>query len=152
MCKFFSELIYFANISIHEINDLEIITNVLNERFRKYKQLSKKLENHLKECKKLLENDMNKSISNDRYYEDKYNSAIIEINRLREESVVNEKKAEMLSIKEQRVFGEYESFKVIYLREIRNLKFDLEKVIKERDMLKDAMVEFKNYFVNVTNN
>lgn len=155
VCQGYSELLYFANKSVAEIKELELVKNALNERYRRYHKLSTQLENELNELNKKSKNNSDQENNNKNIEEtlsEKYFSVLVENNKLREFSESNEKKLQMLKIKEEETASEYQSFKIIFLKEIRNLKFDLETVVKERDTLKTALIEFKNYFYAMTNN
>ena len=70
---------------------------------------------------------------------------------LRAQCESNQKKAELLRFREEQISSEYESFKVIFMKEIRNLKFDLEETVRQRNSLGDALIEFKTYFNSITN-
>lgn len=41
---------------------------------------------------------------------------------------------------------EYLSFKTILVKELRNLKFDLSEMQKQRNILRDLFLEFKEFF------
>lgn len=41
---------------------------------------------------------------------------------------------------------EYLSFKTIFVKELRNLKFDLNEMTKQRNLLRDNLLEFKEFF------
>ena len=47
---------------------------------------------------------------------------------------------------------EQNSFKAIILKEFRNVKYDLVEMIKERDMLSNFIVDFKEYFLKLNIN
>jgi hypothetical protein len=135
-----------------EIRELEIVKNALNERFRRYHKLSRQLETELSDLKKTLltnNQEVDKTNPNNKF-DDKYYAVLVEKNKLREQCEVNEKKSAMLKNKEEKISAEYESFKLIFLKEIRNLKFDLDEAIRQRNLLRDTLMEFKNYFGSVT--
>lgn len=41
---------------------------------------------------------------------------------------------------------EYHSFKTILVKEIRNLRYDLIEMTKQRNLLRDILIDFKDYF------
>jgi len=41
---------------------------------------------------------------------------------------------------------EYHSFKTIFVKELRNLRYDLIEMTKQRNLLRDVLIEFKEYF------
>ena len=46
----------------------------------------------------------------------------------------------------ENIHSEYLSFKIIFVKELRNLKFDLNEMTKQRNLLRDNLLEFKEYF------
>jgi len=159
VCLEYSELLFFAYKSINDIKEIEAVKNALNERYRRYHKLSNVLESELAEFKKFntqssMENNEAKSQGDSKSkqeFETKFYAAMNEVNRLRELCETNQKKVELTKQREELVLAEYESFKVIFMKEIRNVKYDLEETISERNNLRDALIEFKNYFNQVTN-
>ena len=141
---------------------MDIVKNALNERYRRFHKLSSVLQSELNELKKSGNNTYNNNLANTEDSSSinlsqqerenilsKYQNLQSEINRMREEIEVKEKTMQMIKFKEDQIHSEYESFKCIYLKEIRNLKFDLEETVKQRDTLRDALIEFKNYFLTI---
>jgi hypothetical protein len=156
VCQEYSELLFFSNKSIIEIRELETVKNALNERYRRYHKLSQQLEAELTDMKKYLVNSQQEDSSKTdlkekQNLEMKYLAAMNEVSMLRAQSETFMKKAEMIKFREEQMSSEYESFKIIFMKEIRNLKFDLEETIRQRDSLRDALIEFKGYFNNVNN-
>lgn len=158
VCLEYSELLFFANKCINEIKELEIVKNALNERYKRYYKISNALETELSELKSDLRKG--KIVVNDEFNDDK--SLIIEnksrpennyeLQRLKEHVEVYEKTISLLKNKENQIYSDYQSFKTIFLKELRNQKFDLEEAIKQRDILRNVLVEFKGYFSNIISN
>lgn len=156
VCQEYSELLYFSNKSIIEIRELETVKNALNERYRRYHKLSQQLEADLTDMKKSLVNslqeDSNKvDMKEKQSLEIKYQAAMNEVCLLRAQSETSSKKAEMIKFREEQISSEYETFKTIFMKEIRNLKLDLEETARQRDNLRDVLIEFKGYFNNLNN-
>jgi hypothetical protein len=54
--------------------------------------------------------------------------------------------------KDDQIISEYESFKIIFMKELRNLRFDLDEANKQKNLLRNVLVEFRSYFNNVISN
>jgi hypothetical protein len=63
MCVEYSELLYFANKSVNEIKELELVKNALNERYKRYYKTTIQMEKELDQLKRtnLKSNSMNES-------------------------------------------------------------------------------------------
>jgi hypothetical protein len=51
--------------------------------------------------------------------------------------------------REETLSTEFELFKEIYTKEILNLRYDLDDVIKQRDMFRSSLIEIKSLFKNI---
>jgi hypothetical protein len=51
--------------------------------------------------------------------------------------------------REDTLSTEFELFKEIYTKEILNLRYDLEDIIKQRDMFRNSLIEIKSLFKNI---
>jgi hypothetical protein len=162
VCGEYSELLFYAHKSLNEIRELEIVKDALNERYKKYYKYSTQLQNDVNDLKKLRgdltnysDNNSNISITDTKYtkeIENKYFNSQIEINKLKEQIERNEKKLSYVKDRESQIYSEYESFKLIFMKEIRNLRFDLDETIKQRNTMRNALIESKSYFNNIISN
>ena len=52
--------------------------------------------------------------------------------------------------REEKLTTEFELFRDIYTKELLNLKFDLDDVIKQRDVFRASLSEIKSLFKNIS--
>ena len=52
--------------------------------------------------------------------------------------------------REEKLTTEFELFRDIYTIEVLNLKFDLDDVIKQRDIFRTSLSEIKSLFKNIS--
>jgi len=150
VCHEYSELLYFSNKSVNEIRELELVKNALSERYKQFHKISISLENELSNLKASILNGVNAADNKNKEMENL--STHYEMNELRASVEKFQKKAEILQHREEQISSEYESFKTIFIKELSSTRYDLEEVIKQRNNLRDALIEFKNYFGSITNN
>lgn len=153
ICLEYSELLFYSNQSLNEIKELKIVENALNERFRNYYKYSVHLERQLNEIKSTILGRSHDettatvySSSEKQEYQNKYYEAVTELNRLKQQNDIFFNKINFLLNKQDEIWSEYISFKTIYLGEIRNLKYDLEQTLKERNEFRNSLIEFKAFF------
>ncbi len=123
--------------------------SALNERFRRYQRLSISLENELCSLKTQKPSETKiEPLKNT--YESQYYKATYELGNLRAQLESQEKKTEMLKYLEETKTSEFLSFKTIYTKELMLTKYDLEEVTKQRNLLRDQLIEFKTFFNNIS--
>jgi hypothetical protein len=52
--------------------------------------------------------------------------------------------------REEKLSTEFELFRDIYTKEVLNLRFDLDDVIKQRDLFRTSLAEIKSMFKNIS--
>ncbi len=144
ICSEYAEFFYYSTRALNEMKELEILKDALNERYLRFQRLSNQLQDELTYLSKSKNFPVEKI---EKKYSNITNSEMIsEITKSREKLEVYEKKLAVYKDREMQMTSEYDSFKIIFLKEIRNLKFDLEEVIKQRNSLRNVLIEFKSFF------
>ena len=131
------------------MKELEILKEALNERYLRYQKLSSQLQDEIAYlCKSKNANDekilnkMNSNVSSE---------SSSELSKLKEKLETYEKKIDVFKDRELQITSEYDSFKIIFLKEIRNLKYDLDEAIRQRSLLRNVLIEFKSFFNSTIN-
>jgi len=132
------------------MKELEILKEALNERYLRYQKLSCQLQDEIaylfKSKNSNDEKNLNKKNSN------VGSDSSFELSKLKEKLEISEKKIDVYKDRELQITSEYDSFKIIFLKEIRNLKYDLDEAIKQRSLLRNVLIEFKSFFNATINN
>ena len=149
ICSEYSDFFYYSTRALNEMKELEILKEALNERYLRYQKLSSQLQDEIAYlCKSKNANDekvlnkMNSNVSSD---------SSSEFSKLKEKLETYEKKIDVYKDRELQITAEYDSFKIIFLKEIRNLKYDLDEAIRQRSLLRNVLIEFKSFFNSTIN-
>ena len=150
----FSELLFNCFESLKELKELDIVNLALNARIKRYGFLMKEMQydienlsqyaNSSKEVKENLT-----KLKND--IEVKYNGSLMQISQLIKEKndliMKDEENKKLNELKDK----EFEEFKGKILNEYKNVEKNYNFTVKERDLLKNAMIDFRNYLMNFVN-
>ena len=77
----------------------------------------------------------------------KYNSSLMTINKLTAEKEKHDQRVNELNDKIKKNDEKFEMFKSQLLKEYKNIQNDFNLTKKERDLLKTALIDFKNYLL-----
>ena len=150
----FSELLFNCFESLKELKELDIVNLALNARIKRYGFLMKEMQydienlsqyaNSSKEVKENLSKQKNE-------LEVKYNGSLMQISQLIKEKndliIKDDENKKLNELKEK----EFEEFKDKLLNEYKNVEKNYNFTVKERDLLKNAMIDFRNYLMNFVN-
>ena len=150
----FSELLFNCFESLKELKELDIVNLALNARIKRYGFLMKEMQydienlsqyaNSSKEVKENLSKQKNE-------LEVKYNGSLMQISQLIKEKndliMKDEENKKLNELKDK----EFEEFKGKILNEYKNVEKNYNFTVKERDLLKNAMIDFRNYLMNFVN-
>ena len=150
----FAELLFNCFESLKELKELDIVNLALNARIKRYGFLMKEMQydienlsqyaNSSKEVKENLT-----KLKND--IEVKYNGSLMQISQLIKEKndliMKDEENKKLNELKDK----EFEEFKGKILNEYKNVEKNYNFTVKERDLLKNAMIDFSNYLMNFVN-
>ena len=146
----FSDLLFSCYLALRDIKHLEIVKHALYCRFMKYRERTAEMEfeikdmNHFaqstKEVKEMLLKQKNE-------VEMKYNSSLMTINKLTAEKEKHDQRVSELNDKIKKNDEKFEMFKSQLLKEYKNIQNDFNLTKKERDLLKTALIDFKNYLL-----
>ena len=150
----FSELLFNCFESLKELKELDIVNLALNARIKRYGFLMKEMQydienlsqyaNSSKEVKENLSKQKNE-------LEVKYNGSLMQISQLMKEKndliIKDDENKKLNELKEK----EFEEFKDKLLNEYKNVEKNYNFTVKERDLLKNAMIDFRNYLMNFVN-
>ena len=150
----FAELLFNCFESLKELKELDIVNLALNARIKRYGFLMKEMQydienlsqyaNSSKEVKENLT-----KLKND--IEVKYNGSLMQISQLIKEKndliMKDEENKKLNELKDK----EFEEFKGKILNEYKNVEKNYNFTVKERDLLKNAMIDFRNYLMNFVN-
>ena len=144
ICSEYSDFFYYSTRALNEMKELEILKDALNERYLRFQKLSSQLQDEIAYLSK------SKNVNDDKIL-NKMKSNVnsdfsSELSKLREKLETYEKKIDVYKDRELQITSEYDSFKIIFLKEIRNLKFDLDEALKQRSLLRNVLIEFKSFF------
>jgi hypothetical protein len=150
ICEMFSDLLFSCYLALRDIKHLEIVKHALYCRFMKYRERTAEMEfeikdmNHFaqstKEVKEMLLKQKNE-------VEMKYNSSLMTINKLTAEKEKHDQRVSELNDKIKKNDEKFEMFKSQLLKEYKNIQNDFNLTKKERDLLKTALIDFKNYLL-----
>ena len=150
----FAELFFSCFESLKELKELEILNLALNARLQRYGFLMNEMQyeidnlsqyaNSSKEVKENLSKQKNE-------LEVKYNGSLMQISQL-----IKDKNELIQKDEDNKKLGElkekeYEEFKNKILNEFKNVEKKYNYTVKERDLLKNAMLDFRNYLLNFVN-
>lgn len=150
ICSEYSDFFYYSTRALNEMKELDILKDALNERYLRFQKLTYQLQDEIAYLSKYRNNVHVEKSENIMRKSDNLESES-EIIKLRQKIENNEKKISVYKDREMRITSEFDSFKIIFLKEIRNLKFDLEETIKQRNSLRNVLVEFKSFFNSTVN-
>ena len=150
----FAELLFNCFESLKELKELDIVNLALNARIKRYGFLMKEMQydienlsqyaNSSKEVKENLSKQKNE-------LEVKYNGSLMQISQLMKEKndliIKDDENKKLNELKEK----EFEEFKDKILNEYKNVEKNYNFTVKERDLLKNAMIDFRNYLMNFVN-
>ena len=150
----FADLFFSCFESLKELKELEILNLALNARLQRYGFLMNEMQyeidnlsqyaNSSKEVKENLSKQKNE-------LEVKYNGSLMQISQL-----IKDKNELIQKDEDNKKLGElkekeYEEFKNKILNEFKNVEKKYNYTVKERDLLKNAMLDFRNYLMNFVN-
>ncbi len=150
----FADLFFSCFESLKELKELEILNLALNARLQRYGFLMNEMQyeidnlsqyaNSSKEVKENLSKQKNE-------LEVKYNGSLMQISQL-----IKDKNELIQKDEDNKKLGElkekeYEEFKNKILSEFQNVEKKYNYTVKERDLLKNAMLDFRNYLLNFVN-
>ena len=150
----FADLFFNCFESLKELKELEILNLALNARLKRYGFLMNEMQyeidnlsqyaNSSKEVKENLSKQKNE-------LEVKYNGSLMQISQL-----IKDKNELIQKDEDNKKLGElkekeYEEFKNKILNEFKNVEKKYNYTVKERDLLKNAMLDFRNYLMNFVN-
>ena len=150
----FAELLFNCFESLKELKELDIVNLALNARIKRYGFLMKEMQydienlsqyaNSSKEVKENLSKQKNE-------LEVKYNGSLMQISQLMKEKndliIKDDENKKLNELKDK----EFEEFKGKILNEYKNVEKNYNFTVKERDLLKNAMIDFRNYLMNFVN-
>ena len=150
----FSLLFFSCFESLKELKELDIVNLALNARIKRYSFLMNEMQyeidnlsqyaNSSKEVKDNLSKLKNE-------LEVKYNDSLMQISQL-----IKDKNELIQKDEDNKKLGElkekeFEEFKNKILTEFKNVEKKYNYTVKERDLLKNAMLDFRNYLMNFVN-
>ena len=150
----FSLLFFSCFESLKELKELDIVNLALNARIKRYSFLMNEMQyeidnlsqyaNSSKEVKDNLSKLKNE-------LEVKYNGSLMQISQL-----IKDKNELIQKDEDNKKLGElkekeFEEFKNKILTEFKNVEKKYNYTVKERDLLKNAMLDFRNYLMNFVN-
>ena len=152
ICEIFSELLFSSFLALNDIKNLEIIMYALYCRYMKYKTKIEDLQgviedlNHFAESSRQIKEMMTKAKNE---LEFKYTNSVMTISQLN--NSINKKDEEIIKIKSELKEKEqnYDKFKNDIIKEYKVIKDEFYFTKKERDTIKDILLELKNYFIKV---
>ncbi len=150
----FADLFFSCFESLKELKELEILNLALNARLQRYGFLMNEMQyeidnlsqyaNSSKEVKENLSKQKNE-------LEVKYNGSLMQISQL-----IKDKNELIQKDEDNKKLGElkekeYEELKNKIINEFKNVEKKYNYTVKERDLLKNAMLDFRNYLLNFVN-
>lgn len=151
LIKWYSETLVQVSLILTEIKELHDIKTALNARYKAYIKHSKKLED---ENKSLVEKiDKFADLRNENENLKKQRTALeksvqelkTEKNHMQGNLGENQKQVTIYKQKWLDGEAEFSRYKQIIKSEFRNLRFELSEVEKERDELRDLLINFKKF-------
>ena len=82
----------------------------------------------------------------------KYNNSLMIITQLNEEKGIIQKKCNELENELNNSSKKFDDFKIKISNEYNKIKKDFDIVYKEKDLLKETLLDFKNYFMKFIGN
>lgn len=151
----FSELLFECYSSIIEIKEMEIVNKAIEARFLRFKYLCHDMQEEVTDLSKFAETSKKVKemlIKQKTNLEVKYNEALIEISKLNKERENNKKTLE--EIDKERINSEKEffEFKNKIVEQFKNIEKKYNITLKERDILRNSLIGFQNYFFKYVDN
>ena len=160
VCSGFGEMLFYSQRVINEIKELDIVKNALNERFRYFSKLAYDYE---KKNKMMQHTQQQQQQQHSVIYEDIYDNNTttttkdkglideerkqlkhqIEIYKMH--TLMYETKSNMYMKKYEDIKNDFDAFRNIYVKENRQLKFQLTTINEERNHLLQQIESFKKY-------
>jgi len=152
ICETFSDLLYASFVALNDIKNLEIIVYALYCRYMKFKLKIEDLQsviedlNHFADSSRQIKEMLSKSKNE---LEFKYTNSKMTISQLN--SVINKKDDEIknINLKLKEKDEKYNKFKNEIINEYNKIKDEFNFTKKERDSIKEILIELKNFFVKV---
>lgn len=151
----FSELLFECYSSLTEIKEMEIVNRAIEARFLRFKYLCHDMQEEITDLSKFVETSKKVKemlIKQKNYLEVKYNEALIEISKLNKDKENNIKIIE--EIDKERINSEKEffEFKNKIVEQFKNIEKKYNFTLKERDILRNSLIDFQNYFFKYVDN
>lgn len=146
----YSSLLYTCYEAINEFKEIEIANIAIDARFKKFKHLAHDLQDEIND----LTNYANSSrvvkemlLKQKNEVEIKYNDSLIQLNQMQNEKESLRRGMEAIDIERMNSEKEFNVFKNKMLSEYKYLQNESKRVFNERDILKQTLIDFKNYFI-----
>ena len=141
---------YTCYEAINEFKEIEIANIAIDARFKKFKHLAHDLQDEIND----LTNYANSSrvvkemlLKQKNEVEIKYNDSLIQLNQMQNEKESLRRGMEAIDIERMNSEKEFNVFKNKMLSEYKYLQNESKRVFNERDILKQTLIDFKNYFI-----
>ena len=146
----YSSLLFTCYEAINEFKEIEIANIAIDARFKKFKHLAHDLQDEIND----LTNYANSSrvvkemlLKQKNEVEIKYNDSLIQLNQMQNEKESLRRGMEAIDIERMNCEKEFNVFKNKILSEYKYLQNESKRVFNERDILKQTLIDFKNYFI-----
>ena len=155
VCAGFGEMLFFSQRVINEIKELDIVKSALNERFRYFSKLAYDYEKKSKMVHSLQSSQQAVIYETDRNEkEEAKDKGLVEEERkqlkhqievYKMHTLMFETKSNLYMKKYEEVKKDFDDFRNAYVKENRQLKFELESVSEERNSLLQQIESFKAF-------
>jgi len=155
ICEIFSDLLYASFLSLKDIKNLEIVKYVLYCRYMKSKIKIEELNSEIQDLNQFAESskEIKEMLMKQKQEVDiKYNNSLMIITQLNEEKGIIQKKCNELENELNNSSKKFDDFKIKISNEYNKIKKDFDIVYKEKDLLKETLLDFKNYFMKFIGN
>lgn len=147
----YSALLFACYETLNEFKEIEIVNLAVDARFKKFKHLAHDLQDEV--------NDLTNYASSSRAVKEmllkqkaeveiKYNDALIQLSQMQNEKESLRRGMEAIDVERMNSEKEFNAFKNKILSEYKHLQNESKRVFSERDILKQTLIDFKNYFVD----
>lgn len=160
VCSGYSELLFTANRSLYEIRELELVKNALNERYKYYYSQLNENKPEIKTAQRAL--TFSKGVNDNgsiQIIDHNDDNEDLDVKTLLKEKGINKQMMNNLELKSrlyQKKYEEckidYDQFKNIFLKENRQLRFQVDLMFEEKNSLLKQIDDFNKFFDNIKNN
>ena len=155
ICEVFSNLLFACYCALKDIKNLEIIKYALYCRYMKNRIKIEELNSEIDDLNQFAESSKeikDMLLKQKQEVDIKYNNSLMKITQLNEEKINIQKRVNELEEELKNSNKKFDDFKNQISNEYKKIKNDFELTQKEKDLFKNTLLDFKNYFMKFIGN